>query len=739
MTRRLSLLLFLSSTLSLAAAPLEIGFERGVSTPSYGPAYMGGTPALPAFHEGDGYVAWKASNAYRNVILGSPILPDGTLVNPEGSLISLGTGEWYALGSVLWLRDSWVVFWKEPKGVYARKIGRDGTFLSAPILLYDVGERWLTSSWGFRAASNGETVLLTLEAENLILLTHADLTETRKLDFEHALRAPSAAATDGRDYVLVASPPIYANGPRMVAKISGAGEVVKTLRIPFDDAWTVAPPVWNGSEYRIFVAPGRMVRIAPDLTVLASVRDLPGYGTPLVRDGVTLLLSWTSNEGTGEWTLRSFAIDEQGIPATEAVPHFTQDAVAPAVEFVDTGSGYLAVGPGLRALFVSEDLSSVRNVIPNQQTRGPGAQWDLRVSGDLAIFHEANEPGGNRLMAGRAGQPASEIARARFLGWPAIASTGAIALAAWFDRDDDGRTHLRGRLFSNDGHSITPQFTIAEDASPWILQPYRFWDGFGLAYDARPAIAWTGTHFLVAWSYRYEIVMARVSSTGNVIDRQPRKVVAPTRLGQIRPAMARLPDSVLLVWTEGTQTQPCAIVCGDLPSRIRAARLTLHGEVIDTQGFDIANDDYSTSPEIATNGDTALIVWQRGLTAFARRFRSSGSLPDLTPFSVGGAYGWYPVVAAHEDGFVVTGSERRWNWPGWSIGATPVSKSGVVGETTVVAGPDRGAQFPYIWTRENGRAAIAYEVTAPDTKMSARLLYLLFDSGIPARGRSVRP
>ncbi len=81
--------------------------------------------------------------------------------------------------------------------------------------------------------------------------------------------------------------------------------------------------------------------------------------------------------------------------------------------------------------------------------------------------------------------------------------------------------------------------------------------------QARPAVAWTGTHFLIVWQEaspngHYGIAGARVSATGEVLDKDPLRFAETGN----QPTVTASGGKVLVTWNEGKGRTSAALVNG---------------------------------------------------------------------------------------------------------------------------------------------------------------------------------
>jgi hypothetical protein len=205
---------------------------------------------------------------------------------------------------------------------------------------------------------------------------------------------------------------------------------------------------------------------------------------------------------------------------------------------------------------------------------------------------------------------------------PAVAWDGANYLIAWADRRSTTSDDIYAcRVSGQDGSLLDPAGIAVSTAAQ---------------SQSRPAVAWGGTHFLVAWEdYRsgtiLDVYAARVNGAdGAVLD--PAGILVSAAAGdQSYPAVAWDGANYLVVWEDyrSTTTGPDAY-----GARVRGA----DGVVLDVAGIPISTDvGRQTRPAVAWDGTNYLVVWQ---------VLQSGAYEDI-----------YGVRVSGSDGAVVDAAE----------------------------------------------------------------------------------
>jgi hypothetical protein len=321
---------------------------------------------------------------------------------------------------------------------------------------------------------------------------------------------------------------------------------------------------------------------------------------------------------------------------------------------------------------------------------------------------------------------------------PALASDGTSFLAVWQDRrDSSGTFDICGARVSETGSVLDPtSFVISADGK-WSDPSVCYgggsflvvWEGerdssYGI-YGARvspdgtvldpdgiavssaeaepecPAVSFDGTNFLVVWDdYRYDhldpdICGARVGPEGVVLDTGG--LIISTGEGyQIVPAVGFDGTNFLVAWSE--ERNPC---------RLRCARVSPSGVVLDSAGIDVA--DSAVFPSIAPGTMNTLVAWQSYRNfprdtddVYCARVSPSGVVLDTVEIALATAPGWQgcPVAAFDGTDFLVA-----WGGGGGISGAR-VSQAGVVFDSGPIR---RQASSQALACGTNGRMLLAYQ------------------------------
>ncbi len=224
--------------------------------------------------------------------------------------------------------------------------------------------------------------------------------------------------------------------------------------------------------------------------------------------------------------------------------------------------------------------------------------------------------------------------------FPAVAAHGSEYLAVWSSCAQPGACGFSARRVSAAGGLLDPT-ALSLPASR--------------AVAARPAVAFDGTDFKVAWTTEYKAMAARISAQGVV--RDPSGVVICTfqkPSANAAIALAGETSQVLAVWQDAFR----------LGTSLMASRLDQDGAVLDSPALAVAQQKSAQSqPDVAFDGINYLLVWsdgrfaqQTGTAVYAARVSSDGTLLDHDGIYLGSGVGENQSLrVAYGDGvFLVT-------------------------------------------------------------------------------------
>ncbi|MFN7131838.1 MAG: hypothetical protein ACK4N5_07140, partial [Myxococcales bacterium] len=158
--------------------------------------------------------------------------------------------------------------------------------------------------------------------------------------------------------------------------------------------------------------------------------------------------------------------------------------------------------------------------------------------------------------------------------------------------------------------------------------------GVLLATGERPAVAFDGSNFLVAYQRNnggsgWDIEAVRVTPQAVVLDTSPLKVVSAPN-SQIAPAVAFDNGQYLVVWQDGRSG-------GTTFEFIFGARISPHGALLDPNGILISQGPNSrTHPAVAAGAGNFLVVWTDGRVSGDPRIYGARVSPQGTVLEPGG-------------------------------------------------------------------------------------------------------
>lgn len=257
---------------------------------------------------------------------------------------------------------------------------------------------------------------------------------------------------------------------------------------------------------------------------------------------------------------------------------------------------------------------------------------------------------------------------------PDVVWNGTTYLVVWSDL----------RAYNSGGPDIYGARLTAEGVAPdreggFLIAASPEYQGMNL----QPRVATDGTNFLVTWhSDRNDlsgsdIYAARVSSTATVLD--PNGIlVSYSANDQARPAIAFDGSNYLVVWEDyRSRVQP----------DVYGARVSPEGHVLDGSGFVISNEPVDEGNlAVHWGGESFLVVWSQRRSetnyefdVYGARVTSDGVVldPGGIPISTATYDQRFPDVAWNGTHFLVAWMDVR-RAQGWDIYAARVSPSGEV-------------------------------------------------------------
>jgi hypothetical protein len=411
-------------------------------------------------------------------------------------------------------------------------------------------------------------------------------------------------------------------------------------------------------------------------------------GEPAVTfDGTNYLVVWTDERGDdadiygARVTPGGTVVDTSGIPlvavpAYQSAPAVAYDGTDVLLVWADTRNDVLGDIYAARVTSEGAVLDSAGFAISaaSNLQGSPGIAFgrdealvvwqDMRGGIDVDVYGSRITSAGEVLDP--SGVEISAIANNQW--FPKVAFDGTNYLVVWVDAA--GHANIFGGRVGTDGSLLDPQgFMISLDGE----------------YEASPAVAFNGTHNVVAWydlhpgAGGYDIYAARVNGEGVLLD--PRSIALSTSaIPQRRPKAASGEAEFLVVWDE----------IRDRSRGIHGVRLTPEGGVFDTLGIRVSpvGGDQSV-PAVAHGMTDFLVVWEEGRLrdrdVRGARVRADGAVMDPTGILISGA-SWEqctPEVASDGADFLVVWQD--WRNSDYDIYCARVSHSGTLLDTAGIA------------------------------------------------------
>lgn len=574
----LFLLLFPLPALALVGPPVPIGFTE--------PLRGNGIDRTPSIAtNGDQFfVVWEETRN-RNVIRGARLDGDGTVLDPDGILISTD-GDTPA---VAWNGYAWAITWFTGNiGYMGRLYGTDGQPLGPPIAV----------SWSYEHSSTlevGNERIATLLHGSHILLMNRELYGVTEIPLP-GVSGYTSIATDGNDFLVAST----ATTAIALTRLDGDGNTLGTSTIPGHPAIGPIQAVWSGNHYWV-------VWIEQNTAYAATVSAEGVAGTPVAiapsHDFGLMLSALTDGSAiayvnaTGTIAVRLSASGSvTSTPIAMSLPKVAANArgemvgvwIDGAIRSAQFRPDGAPVDDG-QFLVRTPPSSSLPAVDPNGISPLVVFRVDRGATRDLVV----RDPNG--------GAPQVVASGIDSFAAPAIAGNGTSTLTTWTSCSNGACTTIGAALLS-------------PNASPKLLS-LATRNSVGGA-----KVVWTGSVNAVIWSEPPTLPadpgpglwMVRVSAAGDVLDSSPVRLAAgPYGTYMLHTAVTG--DGVTLVSWDETFTF-CNCRTG-YPHSLRALRLDQAGNPIDSAPFMLASSftgSYDlSSPAEAWDGIGFTVVWKR--------------------------------------------------------------------------------------------------------------------------------
>jgi hypothetical protein len=287
------------------------------------------------------------------------------------------------------------------------------------------------------------------------------------------------------------------------------------------------------------------------------------------------------------------------------------------------------------------------------------AVWSDTRSGTADIY-------GARITTGGTVLDASGFAVSTATGTqtaPALAFGGSNYVAVWED-GRSGTANLYGARISTGG--------VVQDASGIAIST-------ATGRQGNPDVAYDGTNYLAVWEdYRagaYDIYGARVDSSGSVLDASGIPICTATG-NDFRPALAYDGTNYLVAWWDERN--------GSSSPDIYAARVSAAGALLDASGIAVdTGTGFAAFADVAFDGTNFLIVWhddQGGSNdIFGARVSQAGALLDSPAFLISGA-----TVGQEQAEIIFDGTNYLVSWLDYRNGEADIYAARVSTGATVL-------------------------------------------------------
>lgn len=219
--------------------------------------------------------------------------------------------------------------------------------------------------------------------------------------------------------------------------------------------------------------------------------------------------------------------------------------------------------------------------------------------------------------------------------------------------DKDGRQISRQTL--SEGFTVDADADVASPGdgsvlTTWSEWPYdihvapltqtprrRLFSAAPSSTERYPAMVWTGSRYLVAWTDDGDLVLAFADRDGNRVAEgqgrlesftEQRNAVSTTGVASEWVAWQEIDGQTSRVW---------------IGNALRDGGTTIALPVSDAGGP-------QTLPRLATSGDQLLAVWLEGTSVLARRFTMAGAPIDVAPVAIASAEDCFDLAAIWDGG-----------------------------------------------------------------------------------------
>jgi hypothetical protein len=307
----------------------------------------------------------------------------------------------------------------------------------------------------------------------------------------------------------------------------------------------------------------------------------------------------------------------------------------------------------------------------------------------------------------------SAAPRAQF--WPQVGGSSAGWLVAWYDQRDSTWSVYCCRVTSEGVPLDTEGIAVCSTA---------------FVGNMKPAVAWCGTGWLVAWDDTRGpgggVYAARINTSGYVLDPQGFPVY-DTFTGTSHPSLTACRNRWLLTYDRGYQ--------------IWASFIDLTGYIYEPFRVSPSGSGPWMCSDVAFDSSGFLVAYNRyGRELYAARVDTLGNVLDTAGIAAGVSWVYVPSAVPSREGWLVAGS--RWAGPKAIRGAA-ISTSGAVLDTFTLPFESSRPGWPELSATADRRPLLAYVATPGEVNGhnvgDARRIYAAVEPFLGMKGRDASP
>jgi hypothetical protein len=702
--------------------------------------------------DGETLVAWESWGR----IAAARYAPDGTRLD-ETPIVLGATAERDATRNVFQQTprvatngERYLVVWRYGAQVEGQFVTRDGR-LAGGVMIFP----GLASNDSHFVASNGDSFAVSTRLVLTIVAPDGLMTPASRW-----VEGSPAIASDGEDYLVATH--IASSGVSYALRFSPFGAFKGLTQHPV--AWDAL--AWTGSEYLAFSSTQRALqrldrdgnRIGEAIPLVTEQEPLRAVLLP--RGPGSTLIVLAGRAGGVSWQMRLARLDGDDLTIGGFLPPLTGYPVALASSGGEVFAFWEAMYPdalffrafGVRHAEVDEAALAIDPPLGVSSALSAPDQSQLRsiaTAGEFVSAWIESTEDATRLRAaivtasGEAGAPFTVAHEVSSLSTPALASSGSIIMAAWYDYGE--RRGVWVRRFDALG---TP-----------LEEPRRIATTFRDSNSDRPApaLTWNGESLVLAWPAQDGIVLARIAESGTVLD--PAGVLIPSRIAESKPsslpALASTGGVTLLVWQGGTIEECRLSSCYVPPAVFSGIRLDRNLGFLDPAPFDVVPGRQAGYPRVVANDGVFLVT---GGTlrerSIAVRINAAGEILDSPPleslFDFEGGSEWRAIedaegidAASVPGGFLMAAATAGSRCCGAALADEHlrlvfVPLAGAPSAPMKISGAWRSFALPQLAALPDGTTMLAYTVWREHAGVARRATIQMLRPSTPTRHRMIR-